>query len=393
MTPASSNSGGGRRTRNGRSVARSDSPQVLKGETNGARVSKPARQKKPKAGKAANSKTPKLEGPLSELTKDMTEIPVRDMEEWVNRSDEVRQKEVEKRDGYVTRPMNSFMLYRSAYAERTKQWCLQNNHQIVSSVSGESWPLEPPQVRDHYNELAKTERANHAKAHPSYKFSPSKTPSAAKKKKGDLSDEEEDYQSSSGDPDWEYRPRGERRSKGPPRRQGREAGFPAYMSPQVDFHDAHFGVSGGMGNAPSWTMGNDGRQLPNPMGSTGLLEQMYPYAPQSGFASHATGTPVSYQQGLMPVSVPQAQPSELPHANNETPVSADGQVDPMLLQVQGGDLFSQSHNGPDLFSISGEEMRFDANGTGDGMGGDPFGGSGEFHGSAFDEWMGPDGRS
>ncbi|KAF2094614.1 hypothetical protein NA57DRAFT_46480, partial [Rhizodiscina lignyota] len=103
------------------------------------------------------------------------------MDAWVNRSASVRRKEVEDRKGYITRPMNSFMLYRSAYAERTKQWGLHNNHQVVSSMAGESWPLEPPEVRDHYNELAKLERANHQAAHPDYKFSPSKTSTSRKR--------------------------------------------------------------------------------------------------------------------------------------------------------------------------------------------------------------------
>lgn len=128
------------------------------------------------------------------------------MDAWVNRSAEVRRKEVEKRNGYVTRPMNSFMLYRSAYAERTKQWCLQNNHQVVSSVAGESWPLEPQEVRDQFNEWAKIERANHAAAHPEYKFSPSK--STNKRRKEDYSDYEEDASDLDGDPDGECRASG-----------------------------------------------------------------------------------------------------------------------------------------------------------------------------------------
>jgi hypothetical protein len=80
--------------------------------------------------------------------------------------------------------MNSFMLYRSAFAERTKYWCLQNNHQVVSSVSGESWPLEPDHIRGKYNDLAKKERENHQLAHPGYKFSPSKAQNGGRKRKG-----------------------------------------------------------------------------------------------------------------------------------------------------------------------------------------------------------------
>jgi hypothetical protein len=153
-----------------------------------------------KKSKLDRSKTPQLTAPLSVLTKDM-EVPMKDMDEWVHRPAEVRRQEVEKRNGYVTRPMNSFMLYRSAYAERTKQWCLQNNHQVVSSVSGESWPMEPPEVREQFNKWAKIERANHAAAHPDYKFSPSKATSKRRKDEDSDNDEHDGLD----DPDGEYR--------------------------------------------------------------------------------------------------------------------------------------------------------------------------------------------
>ncbi|KAI9891194.1 MAG: hypothetical protein M1814_003037 [Vezdaea aestivalis] len=142
---------------------------------------------------------PRVTMPLSELTKTV-DAPLRDMDEWVNRTTEVRRKEVEARKGYVTRPMNSFFLYRSAYAERTKVWCLQNNHQVVSSVSGESWPLETPEIREKYNELAKLERAKHQEAHPGYKFSPSKAQAGTKKNV--RVEEVESEPSDLSDPEW-----------------------------------------------------------------------------------------------------------------------------------------------------------------------------------------------
>jgi hypothetical protein len=138
-------------------------------------------------------------------------IPIRDMEGWVNRPVEVRLKEVEKRNGYVTRPMNSFMLYRSAYAERTKQYCIQNNHQVVSAVSGQSWPKEPNSVREFYNALAHTERDNHAKAHPTYKFSPTKAITSSSSHRKDFTSEPEseaDDSETEKDPDGEWRPSG-----------------------------------------------------------------------------------------------------------------------------------------------------------------------------------------
>jgi hypothetical protein len=155
--------------------------------------------RKPKTRtKKTKVNTPHLAGPLSILTRDMS-VPVRDMQAWVNRPVEERLAETRKRNGYVTRPMNSFMLYRSAYAERTKAWCAANNHQVVSSVSGVSWPMEPKEIRDFYNELANIERANHASTHPDYKFSPAKP--GDRKRKGAV---EPDDASVDDDPDADW---------------------------------------------------------------------------------------------------------------------------------------------------------------------------------------------
>lgn len=239
-TPRSNAGSDGVRTRSGRSAKRTDSPY----STGRSRVTKsPAvRAKKEKKSRLDKSKTPRLTAPLSVLTKDMT-TPVRDIEAWVNRSVEDRVKEVEKRNGYVTRPMNSFMLYRSAYAERTKRWCTQNNHQIVSSVSGESWPMEPEEVRNQFDLWAKTERQHHHDAHPTYKFSPSKA--ANKRRKGEMSDDEDSDLDIARDPDGEYR--GTRSVR--QRRQGQMEylpelqGFqtnPYYDQQQMQHQDFHF---------------------------------------------------------------------------------------------------------------------------------------------------------
>lgn len=147
---------------------------------------------------------PTLTAPLSELTKSYHHIPLKNMDEWVNRSVETRMKECGKKEGYIPRPMNSFMMYRSAYAERTKHWCLQNNHQVVSSVSGESWPLEPPEIRELYIEYAKQERENHAKAHPGYKFCPAKADATRRKRKGGTHESDDDGSVDLEDPDGEW---------------------------------------------------------------------------------------------------------------------------------------------------------------------------------------------
>lgn len=122
-----------------------------------------------------------INGPLSELTKHMHNVPLRDMEAWVRRPYVERMREVNEK-GKVSRPMNSFMLYRSAYAERTKSLLSHTNHQRVSCAAGQSWRMEPQHIRDKYEILAKIERDTHAVAHPDYKFTPNKGPAISRKK-------------------------------------------------------------------------------------------------------------------------------------------------------------------------------------------------------------------
>lgn len=146
---------------------------------------------KPKAKMVKKEKkveTHRLEKPLSELTRTWTHVPVIDIDAYVNRSAETRRQEVDKgkNPGKVKRPINPFMLYRKAYQNQTKNWCLQNNHQVISQICGDSWPLEPDNIRAQFNEWARIERQNHQNAHPGYKFSPAKaaTAKAAKRKAG-----------------------------------------------------------------------------------------------------------------------------------------------------------------------------------------------------------------
>lgn len=126
-----------------------------------------------------------ITGPLSEITKHMTDIPLKDMASYVTRSKEERLKGVRDKNGKVPRPMNSFMLYRSSYAPRIKELIGQTNHQEVSKAAGLGWKLESPEIREMYEEFARTERDNHAHTHPDYKFKPQKGP-ATTKSVGDL---------------------------------------------------------------------------------------------------------------------------------------------------------------------------------------------------------------
>lgn len=107
--------------------------------------------------------------PLSLVSCD---IPIKDIEAWVNRPSEVRQQETTRKDGTIKRPPNSFMLYRSAYLDRAKSVASEENQQHLSNMIAKSWRMEPLEVRQRFSEYAKLESANHRKSHPKYKFSP-----------------------------------------------------------------------------------------------------------------------------------------------------------------------------------------------------------------------------
>ena len=267
QSPPTPSPSDGMRTRSGRTTRRTDSPfSTSKSRMSMSPISK---SKKAKKSKLDKSKTPQLTAPLSVLTKDM-DVPMKDMDEWVHRPAEVRRQEVEKRNGYVTRPMNSFMLYRSAYAERTKQWCLQNNHQVVSSVSGESWPMEPPEVREQFNEWAKIERANHAAAHPDYKFSPSKSTNKRRKDEDSDNDEPDGLD----DPDGEYR--GSRNVR--PRRQ--QTAEPAFLPSSHGFESTPYYSQQQTAYEPHYQyVTAPGRPLPS---NIAYDQSGLPYNPQTG---------------------------------------------------------------------------------------------------------------
>lgn len=145
-------------------------------------------QKRSRAEKARNASNI-VSKPLSESAKDFPNIHVADIETFVNRSAETRLSETSrnKKQGQIKRPMNAFMLYRKAYQDVAKTQCAQNNHQHVSKVCGAAWVLEPVQLKEAFDQWARIERVNHQRAHPGYKFTPSKPKKA---KQGDDGDEE-----------------------------------------------------------------------------------------------------------------------------------------------------------------------------------------------------------
>jgi hypothetical protein len=111
--------------------------------------------------------------PLSVCVDGLDYVPVDDIAERVARPAHIRQMEAQQR-GYVPRPMNAFMLYRSAYLRRVKKLCTQNKQQAISAIIAKSWRMERPEIQAIFKEYGSMERINHQQAHPTYKFSPSR---------------------------------------------------------------------------------------------------------------------------------------------------------------------------------------------------------------------------
>ncbi|KAI1476147.1 hypothetical protein F4774DRAFT_259227 [Daldinia eschscholtzii] len=207
-------------------------------------------KKKKKAKGQSDEQAVVLDAPLSVLVKDITTVQDTNIEDYVNRGADIRQREVrESKDGKVKRPMNAFMLYRKSYQNRAKEWRKHDNHQVISRICGVSWAMEPRSLKEQFDAYSKIERANHGLAFPDYKFAPAK---AKNRKTGsrsttavDSEDEGSDLEgyhwdtappsrSSSRpmyDPDGEYRPPGMRPA------------YPTYQSPVMHHtrlpHPAH----------------------------------------------------------------------------------------------------------------------------------------------------------
>ena len=253
------------------------------------------------------------------------------MDAWVNRSAGTRHEEVLKKKGKISRPMNSFMLYRSAYAERTKAWCSENNHQVVSSVSGESWPMEPAEVRNKYNELAKLERINHQAAHPDYKFSPSKPAVAGRKRKSNLYEDDSDPEvdpSDADDPDAEWGSQAQRKNRP---RQTRKPVASATSAPSIGMMNSMFETT------------NEGRAVPERIDAEGMFHRYHQQEVQTNALNPVVedvklkmiGTPGMHNYAAPVVELPSGrQPNFIITHDNEGFLS---QVDPSLLAFKKTD--------------------------------------------------------
>ncbi|KAJ5935412.1 hypothetical protein N7466_004959 [Penicillium verhagenii] len=119
-----------------------------------------------------------IDEPFSISTAHMTNIPIRDMHAWAHRPAEERHEQARQKNK-IPRPMNAFMMYRSAYAERAKAFLHQNNYQFVNSWIAASWDIETEDLKNYYRDIASLESKNHHFVHPQYKFSPNRGPVVA----------------------------------------------------------------------------------------------------------------------------------------------------------------------------------------------------------------------
>ncbi len=297
---------------------------------------------KPKRRAAKKAKAKTLSAPLSELTKDMVDIPIKDIEAHVSRSVEERRKEAEK-DRFVKRPSNSFILYRSAYAERARAFQKSANHQIVSSLAGESWGMEPPEVKAQFDSWAKRERDQHAAAFPEYKFQPQQNKGPGRKRKGRDDDSEEE--DSDLDSDYAYNPRTSARPL--KSKKGRSAYRESSNTPSgtsLDEYDAFRMDPPTMYQTPPYRMVNPGKPLPlNQLGSS-QYHQTTSHPNQNfagvGYAEDVLFRPEEvpagyHQPGAPVIGIPGAYHHEL--QGDDGGQSGLNYVDPMLAS------YDQSH--------------------------------------------------
>lgn len=305
---------GHRQTRSGNINKPTDSPMSSARSTPAA-TTRFAGVRKNRAKKAPEADIT-LQAPLSVLTKDF-ETPLRDMEAWANRSAEERRKEAEKAGWKIARPMNRFMMYRSAYAERTKKWCDQNNHQIVSKVTGQSWKkLEPKEIKDYYDRLATIERENHQRAFPDYKFAPAKATPKKKNPKRILDYPEDTFS----DTDGEWAPSGQQSrqaAKQPPRNAHTTS------NPYADNHYPY-------ADAKAWQFPDPGRY------SAASYQQSMPYAVSQAQMYHAQAYPYPVASGQYTSyhQVPSQQMHDSRMAMNVTPASVGSSG--ALVSLPGG---------------------------------------------------------
>ncbi|KAG6027231.1 hypothetical protein E4U41_000999 [Claviceps citrina] len=85
--------------------------------------------------------------------------------------EERRQKSIE--EGKVSRPLNSYMLYRKAYQQVARRVIRKDQQQSASQTVGTSWTkLERDEIKSKFRALAKIDHEKHLEAFPTYRYTP-----------------------------------------------------------------------------------------------------------------------------------------------------------------------------------------------------------------------------
>ncbi|KAG6290646.1 hypothetical protein E4U09_004312 [Claviceps aff. purpurea] len=85
--------------------------------------------------------------------------------------EERRQKSIE--EGKVSRPLNSYMLYRKAYQQVARRVIRKDQQQSASQTVGTSWTkLECDEIKSKFRALAKIDHEKHLEAFPTYRYTP-----------------------------------------------------------------------------------------------------------------------------------------------------------------------------------------------------------------------------
>lgn len=200
--------------------------------------------------------------------------------------------------------------------------------------------METPDITEKFKAYYELEKENHAKAHPTYKFSPAKTSPNRKRRGTGDSDDEGDDASELGDIDSEYRPRGSRRSrpiKTP--RTGTPTSYPGHPLPNLINTNYGLMFNQNLGANPStWEFCNPGKPLPtamsNPFDAQYYQTTMYQRSPevQDVLIRRAETQPTS-SQAL--IGLPGGSHDEL-LGIDWTENSPSPKVDPLLLNYEGG---------------------------------------------------------
>ena len=205
--------------------------------------------------------------------------------------------------------------------------------------------MEPPEIRELYNEYAKVERINHQNAHPTYKFSPSKTATPAKRRKGEFSEDEEP--SDLDDAEWD--PPGHRRIRNKTSKRPERGASYGSNSMNTDFFDRTFGPNDTI-NKSTWEMTNEGRPMPLPMGQGDLYQQYFQTAMHPSMPMVIMEDPrmrkldpqnssMQFSQNHALLGLPGGNGADLLQqlqSHTGTPLGDEHQVDPMLLAFDGG---------------------------------------------------------